>query len=345
MRMRLLVIFCALALAGCGGGGGGGGSVSQTGSVVRQIQPGDYLVYSVSGTTRAAVTGTLTTTVQRAPIAPVAGLAVLRMDSAFQLAVDGQPFVITLTSCCGQFADGSVAYLGDASANGYRTIKTWSATPLQYTSPVSVGQSWQYDVTYTDGTSESRSSTVLALEAVNGQMAYKIQSITRGTYGEGIETEWFVPDFGYPVKLSARLQTGGAYVDIECVLRDKTLMQAGPQQDTTGPAISSISLTQPPTFAGGTVTIRAPISDAGGVASAQAQVTSPAGITKSVVLTESASGIYVGDYVCPPNFGASAATYTVVVYAVDSAGNLTTSSPCYISVPHHDVPPPPPNGK
>lgn len=223
----LVFLICTIALAGCGGGGGGSASIA-TGNVSRQLQVGDRVVYTVTGTTRASITGTATMVVSDAsdlePLISISG-RLLKVATSYNLSVDGKETVYTSTMYEIQTTDGTLYYYGSSDANGNVLMSSCDHDPVDIPSPINVGNTWTYTAQFNDNTSSTDTCSVLALESVSGRMAYKIEDINQDSSDGGSSStnyKWFVPDLGIPVKLTGSVQyTDGTYLDLTLLLQSK----------------------------------------------------------------------------------------------------------------------------
>lgn len=92
------------------------------------------------------------------------------------------------------------------------------------------------------------------------------------------------------------------------------------------------SATGPDDAAGGTVQISARVTSLAGVVLPKAKITAPNGTETIVDMSTGGPGL-VAQYNCPPNTGADAQKYSVVVSVTDRFGNTGLSSPFYFYVP------------
>jgi len=189
----------ALVLMGCGGGGGGGIATTTpdtTTASVRQIAAGDRVVYSLSGTTRAVVSGTMTiTTSADAAWSTLPGRH-LQQTASIDLSIDGKSYVVVNTIYLSQSTAGAQYHLGSEGAK----LTNYVNDPIAWPSPITTGQTWNYTSTYSDGSSETVRNNVIGAETVSGVSCYKIECTTTSTEGNSVETDWFAPGLGYPVK-------------------------------------------------------------------------------------------------------------------------------------------------
>ena len=204
MRRGFLLVVVCLTLAGCGGGGGGGSSTppTQTGATIRQIQPGNQIVYTVTGTfqprggTPGPISGTMTATLYSDTAASQHGGRRLKEVSDLNITGAAQA-TGSLTGYLEQTSDGTQYDYGIAGAQLTSSV----GLPVSRKSPVVVGNSWTYTAHYSDGSSDDNSYAVMSLEAVGSRMAYKIHSTTTLSDGtQSAEDDWFVPDWGCDVK-------------------------------------------------------------------------------------------------------------------------------------------------
>lgn len=217
----LLVVF----LAGCGGGGGGASAPIETGNVIRQLQVGDYLVYSITGIAEGEiegpVTGTLTRLTQDTPLAPIYGIRTLQIVGTFDLRINDIPILSSITNYVGQDVLGNTIKVGWSTASGSYYVVSFDTIPYAYLSPVSVGESWWYNVTYNDGSSCYVSCSILAYEPINGRMAYKSEEIARTVSETSKIVEWFIPDWGYPIRTKIVVQSGLTHLELTATLQSK----------------------------------------------------------------------------------------------------------------------------
>lgn len=216
------LILCVAVVAGCGGGGGGGPAAVPTGATMRQLQPGDQVVYAVTGTTRAGVSGTVTETVQTdAAGVPKYGGRCMKVVMVYNLTFDGTPWLYSGTVYAEQAADGTVYEFGSINSDGdYRTLSTVGA-PVMYPGTLSTGESASYVAHLADGTTDNTSWAVIGLESVGGRMAYRVHTVTTNGADVSEETEWLVPDWGCPVRMQMSFQASGVRVDLVATLQSK----------------------------------------------------------------------------------------------------------------------------
>ena len=224
-----IIVVGTLLLVGCGGGGEGGGGTTlpiETGAVIRQLQIGDHLVYSVSGTgtgdITGAVTGTLTMTVQSASGPPVEDTRWMDIVCTLDVTVRDRPIIISTIEHILQNADGDLVTAGWSDSTGDHPILSWDNwLPYMYCSPLGVGQSWSYNATFAPNINRYTSCSILSYEAVGGRMAYKSEQVNQSATYTSRTVEWFVPDWGYPVKAKSTVQYGSLYLDLTSTLRSK----------------------------------------------------------------------------------------------------------------------------
>ncbi len=214
--LLILSVLIAVSQVSCGGGGGGGGgnqlpSVALKTSNFRMAQPNESLTYDVSGTVTSGglnypVTGTESIIVSTSTItSPINNTQCKIHATSVNITVNQQQ--ITQNSYDYFTQDGSGNYytygLGDGSTDH------WITSPLSgyvkdMASPMAVGDSLSYNVTYDNGDSESVSYVVVAKEyvytgianyesyRVNVTLTYNYASGTI-TKGEQVTTAWVVP--------------------------------------------------------------------------------------------------------------------------------------------------------
>lgn len=110
-----------------------------------------------------------------------------------------------------------------------------------------------------------------------------------------------------------------------------------PPTDVTGPTFKSCTAVY--NYPTADATITASVTDASGVLSVRAYVNG-GGIGSDLLLTS--ANTYTGIHPnVPDNTGDTDITYTVIVFATDTKGNVTTSQTTFV-VPSSLLPPPPP---
>jgi hypothetical protein len=215
-----VIIVIAVLITGCGRGGSA--TAVPTGSVIRQLKPGDKLIYDVSanvGDTQWR--GTSVLTVQDANIHVGKGLRVLK--KVFSLKPNGGRNVQTLkTDYLAQTSDGRLYFAGYQHKGHDVLIKNVRAVPF-FPSPMRVGQTFCGTAEYSHGSMGTATGRVDRLEPVDGRMAYRV-SITM-EYVDGCHvraTDWFVPDLGYCIKSLSTVQRPGKprYDDV-MIMRSK----------------------------------------------------------------------------------------------------------------------------
>lgn len=221
-----LLLIIVITLAGCGGGGGT--TAIPTSNTTRQIQPGDHVTYTVTGTGRnmstgqtGPVTGTMNLTVYTDTIAPTYGTRALKLTGELDLRVFGAPVLLTSDLYIEQDAVGMCFDMGTSDGTIVARLTSATAPPIDYPSPVSVGQTYSFSAQYSDGSSNTTSGTVLALEPANGWMAYRIHETSNGSDGTASSDEWFVPDLGYAVRSKGIIQNGESRLDLTLDLKSK----------------------------------------------------------------------------------------------------------------------------
>ncbi len=204
LRRALLCAAVAAAafLVGCGGGGRPSSSSASASSPARQVQSGNAIVYSVTGTADGPdpvpVTGTATLTVRSDPQAPKYGGRVLYFHYVFDLTWEG---VGTEMGDWGymreQTPDGTM-YDANSEILG---IAPSTALPVVDFCPTSQGQSSSYTLTLAEGT-DSVTVTAGAAQQIAGITAYEIDATDSYQPGS-LETlsEWFAPSLGLPAKV------------------------------------------------------------------------------------------------------------------------------------------------
>jgi hypothetical protein len=226
----LLAAVC-VSLTGCGGGGGGdgtyfnppidggGGGGNQNNpptSVIRRIQPGNRVVYSVSGTATSTtdgdtktmqMSGTITATVHEcSTLYPGYDGRPLKIVWNWSGNMSGVPFTYSVTEYIEQGDDGTIYYRGSAE---YGLIANSDKPVIYYKSPMSRGLTWDWEAVHENGDRRQVYANVLGVETVSGQSAYKIHNIESGTI-EGIPAnseyyDWFAPSWGFSVRQYGRV--------------------------------------------------------------------------------------------------------------------------------------------
>lgn len=188
---------------GCGGGGGTTSIALKT-STIRAYQAGDTWQFSISGDD----TGTFTVTVQSTLVT-----SPITTDDCIELLMSGSftsMGVISNSTFYLQDGAGSEFNFGDWDpVDGYNWITSGTGYVQISTSPVAVGQNNNGSMTYQNGTVETFSNTVIALEDVVTGMgtfqAYKYTDSGTINWGSGSTansstTFWYVPGLSAPVK-------------------------------------------------------------------------------------------------------------------------------------------------
>lgn len=226
--MILLVSLAVAALPGCGGGGGGGGASSisaepiATSDTMRQLQPGDMLTYSVTGSTRAPVAGTATVTTQTASVQPYPTMRLMEVTTQIDVTVAGQQAQSTVIDYLAQTPTGTLIKVGSIVDGVNRFGSDFSPDPIHCPSPVAVDATWAYKTTYGDSSTDNTSCWVSAMEAANGRMAYKVITTIQGPAGTTTRQDWVVPDLGYPAKMVWSQAIAGGMVDLTANLTNKS---------------------------------------------------------------------------------------------------------------------------
>lgn len=224
---RFAVLLLGLViLAGCGGGGGGTSTAIPTGNVTRQLQPGDSLTYSLSGSISVEgdtvpVSGTMTTTTYNGAFVPVYGSRALKLVMEMSLQGNGSQYSIIGTNYAEQATNGTIYTIARDNGNGMETLLYCDNSPIVYPGVCTVGGQYSCICQWSDGTTESTSGTIMALEAVNGRMAYKIHESTTTNGDPSSSNEWFVPDIGYPVRSQLVIQQDGVRLNLTANLASK----------------------------------------------------------------------------------------------------------------------------
>jgi len=210
-KFVVLFLFATIVvIAGCGGGGGGSAATTPTSATIRQLQSGDYLTYNLAGTitqlgtaTTSPVTGTLAiSTYADSANAEFSGRR-LKEIATITLTGNGGAYTGNNTVLIEQVTDGTIYDLGSSDN---QIVSTSDNDPIEYKSPLAIGYAHSYSPTYQDATSEENAFTVVSLESVNGQSAYKIHSTTTSGDDSSSGDDWFVPDWGYPAKGTGAFQ-------------------------------------------------------------------------------------------------------------------------------------------
>jgi hypothetical protein len=217
MILAVVGLWIVIGLVACGGGGGGGNqlpSIALKTSSLRISQPNDSLTYSVSGTwnqsgSNYSVTGTysdiITTTTITSPV------------SNTQCKIDATSLNITVNNVPVS-ANSFNYFTQDGSGNQYTygegdgSTNKWITSPIagyvkEIISPMAVGDSLSYNVTYDNGDTESSSYVVTAKEYVSTAIAnyesYKVNVTQTTNYASGTTTKevqninaWVVPGLG-----------------------------------------------------------------------------------------------------------------------------------------------------
>lgn len=228
--LSLLAAVC-ISLTGCGGGGGGdgtyfnppidggGGGGNQNNpptSVIRQIQPGNRVVYSLSGTATSTtdgdtenmqVSGTVTATVHEcSTVYPRYYGRPLKIVWNWSANMSGVPFTHSVTEYIEQVDDGTIYYRGSSESG---VIANSDKPAIGYKSPMSRGLTWDYEAVYENGVITQFCANVLGIETVSGQSAYKIHITASGTInGSSVNNEfyyWFAPSWGFSVRQYGRV--------------------------------------------------------------------------------------------------------------------------------------------
>lgn len=203
MQKIIIAVLVILSIAGCGGGGGGSSTaLLTTGSTIRQIQDGDTLTYSVSGTftpytgSSLSASGTLTITTFNDTTPALFGGRILKQVYDINVHAGTHSLVFASPEYYEQIANGTIYDLGTTG----EMITDANIAPITKNSPASVGGNYSYSAHYSDGLSSENSWNVTALEYVGNQQAYKYHSVMIVASESSTMDDWFVPDWGYSVK-------------------------------------------------------------------------------------------------------------------------------------------------
>ncbi|MEE8575291.1 MAG: hypothetical protein V3T30_07755 [Thermodesulfobacteriota bacterium] len=225
LNLILLTVFATFALASCGGGGGGGGSSEGAGggggvsvsSDTKTLQTSTIIQYAADDTWsyNVAITntdgkktenhsGTMVKLVMpSAVLSPVSGSGCSDLSKVYTFG-DGSGTTSHVYFL--QNPDGTIVICGVESSG----TATWVATPAagyysDYVSPMSVGQTFNQTVTFTNGKTGSYPYTVEAVDTVTvpfGKFeAYRITKsmsydLTDNSRLVLTETDYFVPGLG-----------------------------------------------------------------------------------------------------------------------------------------------------
>ncbi len=226
MLRAILAIIIIATLAGCGGGGG---SAIPTTNVTRQIQAGDQVTYSISGTatTRRRATynlsGTATVTTFNDSWIPDFGNRELRQVVELDIRGGGESAFLTWNSYVEQDSAGNIYYVGLENGDYFVGLVSATDSPIMYPGYWSAGQAWSFDSTW-DGSesyNESCSCNVTAYESAAGFMSYKLHTVKNSNGDSSSEDEWFVPDLGYLVKTTLTADTGDVLYRLTLTYRSK----------------------------------------------------------------------------------------------------------------------------
>ncbi len=224
INLILLALFATFALASCGGGGGGGGDAGAGGgggvkasSDTKTLQTNNIILYAADDTWNydVAITntdgkdtenhsGTMEKKVMpSAAVSPVSGSGCSDLSKVYTF---GDGSVTTSHVYFLQNPDGTIVICGVSSSG----TATWVTAPAagyysDYVSPMSVGQTFNQTVTFTNGKAGSYPYTVEAVDTVTvpfGKFeAYRITKsmsydLTDNSRLVLTETDYFVPGLG-----------------------------------------------------------------------------------------------------------------------------------------------------
>jgi hypothetical protein len=217
LSIVLLFVGITIILSSCGGGGGGGGSslpsIALKTDNVRIEQPNDSWTHSVAGTiisggTTYNVTGTQTTLVLPSTKSdPFASNHACKVEySSTTIVVNSNPQAPELHYKYFDQDGAGNSYTygeGDGSTDKWITSPT-SGYILDVKSPVSIGDNYSRNVTYSNGDTQTFSATVIGKEYVTTDVAnyesYKATMTETTNYASGSITKevltgtvWMVP--------------------------------------------------------------------------------------------------------------------------------------------------------
>lgn len=215
LALPLLTAVCVV-LSGCGGDGGGG-PITPTGSIIRQLQPGDWIKYNVRGIVsyytqtgepvQKNISGTITSTVfDDFPAQPGYGGRRIKIVQNWALNAGGTPLLRNVTEYLEQTPTTGTIYTHgiEDSWTGESLLVSSDKDPISYKSPMAIGLTWDYSATYSDDSTKQVNANIVGTEAVSGQMSYKIYFTgSRTINGQPLNFEaydWFVPDWGFSVQ-------------------------------------------------------------------------------------------------------------------------------------------------
>ncbi len=216
--LSLVLLVLTVSLFSCGGGGGGGGnqlpSIALKTSSLRIFQPNDSWTYSVSGTITQSgsnypFTGTYSKIITTTTITSPVSNTQCKIDaSSLNITVNNVPFSSNVFSYFTQDGSGNQYTYGE----GDGSTNKWITSPIagyvqELISPMAVGDSLSYNVTYDNGDTESSTYVVVAKEYVSTAIAnyesYKVNvtqtiNYASGTFTKGVAniTAWVVPGIG-----------------------------------------------------------------------------------------------------------------------------------------------------
>lgn len=190
-------------------------------SQIRNIQPGDTWNYSgtgtlSNGTTTINLTGTATTQIlSSTKLDPVTSTQCFDEYTAMNMTSSSGQHLVTSAHDYGvQDSNGTLYICGEDFGTGLGDTWVTAASGgifLSDQSPVSVGQNYGTSVTYTDGTTETISISVVGIEDVQTNIgnleSYKVTidatiNFPNGTKVVENNTIWFVPGLG-SIKLAS----------------------------------------------------------------------------------------------------------------------------------------------
>jgi len=218
----LAVIVISIMLAGCGGGGGGGGTdpTPPDPNALVQLKAGNTFLYegteSGGGPNPPTSTYTRRMSVTLSSAHPKYGKRSLTLNAELiskSWSGDSQyPIPDKAVMNWEQGANGTI-YSVDAVDGG-----TLSGIPILCPSPLAIGQTYQYTVTWQDGSKLTVSGLVAAQEQAEGYMSYKIHeestfisSDSAGNPPELTEMDrWFAPEIGCMVKWDSIMITNSS---------------------------------------------------------------------------------------------------------------------------------------
>jgi hypothetical protein len=206
-----LVVMIAL-IAGCGGGGGGNLTPPALDDDVRQMQPGDRWVYTVTGTATdgsgsIAVIGTLTKTVTSNEVTvpdPVDAPARVVTWSGTVAGV-GYSKSLSTEEYLTQDTDGSIWTYGGKDAGGVYWIVSPVTGRNQYVwSPLATGREWGSHEETSDGLSFDRNFEVIETATITVPAGvfetYRVTGTGLFAGSPSEEEVWWAPQIGAPAQ-------------------------------------------------------------------------------------------------------------------------------------------------